>query len=245
MRVQLVELSHFGVGSPSLVAVPSFSEVEIRECFEAPRRMEPRGQLIRQSFVLEEALLARGPNGLLIQTFGLQFPAFQASNLRANQRRSVCEILWTVLRPEREALVMFGQCPGTPPSLIRSCRIRRGRCRERCIEVVVGLFKQTARCPEQRSRLRSRRDCLRVVACVKPCLQITNPIPADDVGRTCLEMLLETTLVERVVGKRAELPRQTPQRPDETELRRHNVNDRAEARFLPEFERGLGFALHL
>src|SRR5712671_162467 len=210
MRVQLVELSHFGVGSPSLVAVPSFSEVEIRECFEAPRRMEPRGQLIRQSFVLEEALLARGPNGLLIQAFGLQFPAFQASNLRANQRGPVCEIFRTVLRPEREALVMLGQRPGMFPSLVRSCRIRRGRSRERCIEVVVGLFKQTARCLEKRSRLRGRRDGLRVIARMKARLQLTNPIPAGDEGRTYLETLLQSILVEPIIANPAERRCQSP-----------------------------------
>src|SRR6266702_2397088 len=140
---------------------------------------------------------------------------------------------------------MFGQRLEMLSSLVRSCRIRRGRSRERCIEVVVGLFKQTARCPEKRSRLRGRRDCLRVIARIKARLQLTNPIPAGDEGRTCLEMLLEATLVEPVIAKRAELPRQSPYSPDETEMPRHNVNDRAEARFLPEFERRLGFALHL
>jgi serine/threonine protein kinase len=34
VMVQLDELPHFALGSPSLVAVPSFSEVEIRECFD-------------------------------------------------------------------------------------------------------------------------------------------------------------------------------------------------------------------
>jgi hypothetical protein len=92
-RVQLDELPHFAVGSPSLVAVPSFAEVEILECFEATRCIEPRGQLVRQSFVLDEALLARRPNGLLIQTAGLNFPAVQAGNLGADQRDSVCEVL--------------------------------------------------------------------------------------------------------------------------------------------------------
>ena len=85
-RVQLDELPHFAVGSPSLVAVPSFSQVEIRECFEATRRIEPRGQLVRQTFILDEALLMCAPNGLLIQAFGLEFPAVKASNLRAHQR---------------------------------------------------------------------------------------------------------------------------------------------------------------
>ena len=60
-----------------------------------------------------------------------------------------------------------------------------------------------------------------------------------------LEMLLELSLVEPVIAKRAELPRQSPYSPDESELRRHNVNDHAEARFLREFERRLGFALDI
>ena len=213
--------------------MPGFAQVEIRERLEATRRIEPRGQLIRQSFVLDEALLARRPDGLLVETFGLQFPAFQARNLRADQRGSVCEVLRTVLRPEREALVMFGQRPGMLPSLVRSCRIRRGRSRERCVEVVVGLFKQTARGREKRSRLRGRRDGLRVVARIKARLQLTNPIPAGDKGRTC---------VSRCCSKRPSSNPSSPNEPnsgvnprkcpDETELPRHNVDDQAESRFV-------------
>ena len=246
-RVQLDELPHFAVGSPSLVAVPSSSKVEIRECVEATRRMEARGQLVRQSFILDEALLARCPNGLLIQTFGLEFPAVQASNLRAYQRGSVCEVLRTVLRPEREALVMFGQRPAMLPSLVRSCRIRRGRSRERCVEVVVGLFEQTVRRLEKRSCLRGRCDRLRVVACIKARLQLTNPIPAG--GQT------RDGLSSRCCSKR---PSSNPSSQNEPNSGVSPLKvrmkpscpitmstTRAETRFLREFERRLGFALHL
>ena len=58
-------------------------------------------------------------------------------------------------------------------------------------------------------------------------------------------MRLEATLVEPVVAKGAELPRQSPYSPDETELPRHRVNGKAETRFLPQFERRFGFALHV
>jgi hypothetical protein len=58
-------------------------------------------------------------------------------------------------------------------------------------------------------------------------------------------MFLEATLVEPVIAERAELPRQSPDSPDETELPLHNVSDRPVARFLREFERTLGFALDL
>ena len=179
-RVPLVQLPYLAISAPSRVTVSGTLQIKMRDVVEAPRRVESRGQLVRQSFVLDEALLARRPNGLLIQTFGLQFPALQASHLRAYQRGSVCEILRTVLRPQRKALVMLGQRSGMLPSLIRSCRIRRGRSRERCVEVVVGLLKRTPRCLEKRSCLRGRRDCLRVIARIKARLQLTNPIPAGD-----------------------------------------------------------------
>src|ERR1700754_1188274 len=96
------------------------------------------------------------------------------------------------------------------PSLIRSCRIRRGCSRERCIEVVVDLFEQTADRLEMRSCLRGRRNGLRVIARMKARLHLANPIPAGDQGRTGLEMLLEATFVEPVVAIGAELPRKTP-----------------------------------
>src|SRR5262249_23238417 len=155
--------------------------------------------------------------------------------------------LCTVLRPDREAVVMCGQRLRMLPSLVRSCRIRRGRSGERCVEVVVSLFKQTDRFLEKQSCLHGRRECLRAIAGIKARLQLTNPIPAGGryERRTCLEMLLEATFVELVIAKRAELRRQSPDSPDETELPRHNVNGRAEAQFLREFERRLGFALDL
>src|SRR5262249_45096806 len=187
----------------------------------------------------------RCPNSLLIQTSGLQFPAFQAGNLRAYQRGSICEVLRTVLRPQREARVMLGQRPRILPPLVRTCRIRRGRSRERCIEVVVGLFKRPAGAWAERPGLGRRRTRLCVAACIAAYLQLAKPIPGGDVGRTRLEMLLEPTLVEPIILKRAELRRQSPCSADETELPRDNVHGQAELRFLREFERRLRFALHL
>src|SRR5580698_4288535 len=58
-------------------------------------------------------------------------------------------------------------------------------------------------------------------------------------------MALEALLVEPVVAKRAELLRRSADCEDETKLRRHNVNDRAEPCLSPELECRLGFELHL
>src|SRR5215470_8339227 len=154
--------------------------------------------------MLDEALLTRCPNGLLIQTFGVQFAAVQARHLRADQRDAVCEVLCTVLRPEREAVVMGGQRLRMRPSLVRRGRIRRGRSGERGVEVVVGLFKQTARCLEKPSCLHGRRECWRILPGIQARLQLINPIPTANVGRTGLEMLLEASFVESVAPKRAE-----------------------------------------
>ena len=54
--------------------------------------------------------LARGrADGLFVEALGIQLAAFETSDLGADQRRAVCEILGAVLRPHLELLVMGGQ----------------------------------------------------------------------------------------------------------------------------------------
>ena len=58
---------------------------------------------------MDEAVVARRPDGLFVQPLGIELAAFEARDLRADQRGAVREILRAVLRPDLELSVVGGQ----------------------------------------------------------------------------------------------------------------------------------------
>ena len=73
---------------------------------EAARGVEMRGALVGDGLVLDESMLARQPDGVFVQAFGVQLPTFQARNLSAHQRRATPKVLGTILRPLFKLLTM-------------------------------------------------------------------------------------------------------------------------------------------
>ena len=57
----------------------------MREGLEAARRVEPRGHLMGQRFVLDEAVLVTRLNRLLVQTHGVEVSPFEAGDLGRHQ----------------------------------------------------------------------------------------------------------------------------------------------------------------
>src|SRR5215813_9799283 len=106
LRMEAIELAQLAVGIPAQIAAAGVPQIELRDLLEAAPRIEARGQFIGQSFVLNEALLARGADGLLVESLGFQLAAFEAGDLGADQRRAGLEILGAVLRPGEKPLVM-------------------------------------------------------------------------------------------------------------------------------------------
>src|SRR5271155_1134123 len=81
MRIKLFELPHLAERAPAQVTVPRVSEAGVGDRSDAARRIEPRGQLMGQAFVLHEPGLASRSNGLLVQTHCIGVPLLDAGNL--------------------------------------------------------------------------------------------------------------------------------------------------------------------
>src|SRR5215470_8948187 len=103
-----IELTYLPVGSPPEIAPPCVSQVEMRDLLEAARRVEAGSQLVGKRLVVDEAVRTCRRDGTLVQVHGIERPAFQAGDLRADQRRTMCEIVRAALRKDLELTVTAG-----------------------------------------------------------------------------------------------------------------------------------------
>ena len=106
MRVAFVELLHLAERAPTVVAIPRVAEIGVGDILKAARRIEPRGQLIGESLVLDKAVLAPQPNCLFIEAFCVETPVFDAGYLRRDQSMAILEVLRAGLRPDFELLLV-------------------------------------------------------------------------------------------------------------------------------------------
>src|SRR5882757_4690088 len=67
LGISQVHLTDLAVGAPTKVAGPGILQIRITKSLKPSRDVESCGHLLRQAFVLDEAILARRLNGLLIQ----------------------------------------------------------------------------------------------------------------------------------------------------------------------------------
>ena len=81
----------------------------MRNGLEAASGVEARCKLVGERFVVDEAVCAGRADRLFVETLGVQRPAFDARDLRADQRSAVCEILRAMLRPCEKLSVVGGQ----------------------------------------------------------------------------------------------------------------------------------------
>ena len=81
----------------------------MRDLLEATRRVEARGQFVGERLIVDKAVCVCRADGLFVQMLGVELAAFDARDLRADQRGAVFEILRAVLRPDFELSVVGGQ----------------------------------------------------------------------------------------------------------------------------------------
>src|SRR5258707_3494855 len=81
MQMKLFELPHLSGRAPAKIAAPRLPQTGVGDRIEAARREEPRGQLMGQALVLDEAVLASRLNGLLVQTHGVGVSSLKAGDL--------------------------------------------------------------------------------------------------------------------------------------------------------------------
>src|ERR1700674_3450943 len=108
VRIQLVELPHLAIGSPTEIAVLGVPQIRMRDLLKTTRRVEARGQLVGEGLIVDKAVCARRADGLFVEALGIEFAALNACNLRTDQRSAVLEILRAILRPNCELSVMDG-----------------------------------------------------------------------------------------------------------------------------------------
>ena len=109
VRIQLVELPHLAIGAPTEIAVPGVAQVGIRDLLETACRVKPRGELVGDRLVVDKTVCVRRTDGLFVKLLGIERAAFDACDLRADQRGAVFEILRAMLRPYFELPVVICQ----------------------------------------------------------------------------------------------------------------------------------------
>src|SRR5712675_2282775 len=92
VRIRLVKLAHLAISSPTQVAVPGVSQVELRDLLEAPCRVEARSEFIGQRLIVEKTVGAGRTDGLFVKAHRLNLAAFNARDLGGYERRTTLEI---------------------------------------------------------------------------------------------------------------------------------------------------------
>src|SRR5262249_28553371 len=108
-RIQLVELPHLSVGSPSEITTPCVCQVEMCDFLEAARRVKAGSQLIGERLVVDEAVCLGRLDRPFVKTLRIQLATFQSGNLSTDKGGAVLEIFGAALCPDSDLFVMRGQ----------------------------------------------------------------------------------------------------------------------------------------
>src|SRR4029077_1958699 len=137
MRVARVEGPDLAQGPPAFVAVARLPQVGLGAGVEASTGVERAGKLARKRLVGHEPVVARQPDRVFVQTLRIEITAFEPRDLSADQRLPVGEVLWTVLGPERDPLVVRGHRAQVLVALLRGRTVAGSRSGECRVEVVL------------------------------------------------------------------------------------------------------------
>src|SRR5258708_20932117 len=75
-RVTFVQLLHLAEGAPTLVAIPGFAQVRVRELVEASCGLESGSNLVANRLIVDESVSLRGADGPFIKAFGIDHAPF-------------------------------------------------------------------------------------------------------------------------------------------------------------------------
>src|ERR1700687_5985745 len=105
--------------SPTLKAVGGVLQIHTGNLLEAARRIEAGSEFVGERLIVNKAVGASRADGLFVEIHRVNVAAVDASNLRADQRGAVLEIVRAVRRPEQELPVVNGQFVDMLLSLVR------------------------------------------------------------------------------------------------------------------------------
>src|SRR4029077_6400684 len=138
---QLVELPHLAMGSPTQIAIAAVPQIHTGNLLETARRIEPRGELVGDPFILDEAVLTRQADGLFVKVDCIERAAFDAGALRTDQRNAVLEILRAIRRPYLELSVVRDQSLDMLLALVCRCGVAGCSAGQRAVEVILRRFE--------------------------------------------------------------------------------------------------------
>src|SRR6202789_3093706 len=152
------------MGTPTVIAVPGAAKRDLDDCTYATLRIDPRGDLISQRLILDEAVLTRQADSLVIETHCVGVSPFEAGDLSRHQRVLVGKRRWVDFGPCAQLFNVC--CQQVVPRLLLIGGYILIACshRQREIIEVVEQLKMSSRGHKQGLRLVSSRQSLRVVA---------------------------------------------------------------------------------
>src|SRR5262249_6392626 len=122
-RMELIELPHLSICSPSQVGVSCILQVEMRKLLEATNGVKAGRQLIGEAFNVHESVGARRTDRLFVEALRVEFPIFDPSYLGADDCGAAFKILRAVFHPFRELSVAGTQCRDVLLEVIRRCAV--------------------------------------------------------------------------------------------------------------------------
>src|SRR5262245_8896578 len=141
VRIQLIELAHLAVGSPTQIAVPGAPQIRMGDFLETTRRVEARGEVIGKRLIVDKAVCLCREDRLFVKMLSVDCAAFYSCDFRAHQCGPVFEVLWAILRPYFELPLVSCQSLEMPLSLVGSCGVPGCRMGKRTVEVKLCRFE--------------------------------------------------------------------------------------------------------
>ncbi len=145
MRIELIELPHLPIGTPERIARPRVAQVCRAGRLEPALQIKAAGEFVGQRLVVDKAVAAGGADGSLVEVHRLERSPLDARNLRADQRRTILEVLRAVRGPGPELSVVRRERLSMLRVRIRAHGLAACGTRERGIEVVFRPLQQKDR----------------------------------------------------------------------------------------------------
>src|SRR5262245_63174454 len=83
-RMELIELPHLSVSSPSGIAIPCVIQVEVRDLLEAARRVKACRKFVRERFNVHEVVRARRTDRFFVEALCVELAIFDSGDLGAD-----------------------------------------------------------------------------------------------------------------------------------------------------------------
>src|SRR5580698_2861470 len=247
MRVARVELIDLSVSAPLLVAGSGISQISIGDSCQTARPVKIRREFVGYALIVDKTVRPCRSDGIFIEVFGFERPAFSARDFGMDQRGTVFEICWAMLCPHFELPGVI--CQGVEMALffVGRCRIQVCGVSEGSIKAKISRFQLPRRSPIQLVRLKRGVRSRHNVSSKEPRLQFARPV--EELGsrqnRIAGQVALLFQLVEFSLGKASERRSQPAEGANKTELRLANTHYQTEPRILRKLKTIFGLRLDL